>query len=162
MVRVVQHDRRSERQPGQRGSPLGIADAGATGSDHAGHAQREQAEADHEHLLRGDLAGRDRPLRAMRGVEVAVEGIVEEHAADVEEGKRQQQQRQPGIRERAAGEQGADQDVGPDGGQVGDAPQAQGNRQVHERSSVRTQASSRATASSTEPLRNGSGSTPQV
>ena len=181
-MHVVEHDRSGE--PGARCqcTPCRQSIRAAAGQGHGRHAARQQSETTSENLPGRHLARRNRTFWTVPGVELAVEGIVEKHAPDIEQRHRQQQRRQARIGQPASDQQHTHQDVGPDRWQVGDAPQPEGLPQIHGAlgpvsegaatscsptsstvsSSLRTQANSRATASSTVPLRNGSGSTPQV
>ena len=98
----------------------------------------------------------------MPGIEFAIEGIVEEHSPHVEQRQRQHQHGQLRAGKAAACKHHAHEHVAPHRGQVGNAAELQCQAQVQAPSSLRTHWSSRATASSTVPLRNASGSTPQV
>ena len=141
---------------------MGMPEWPAAGQRYARHAQRQQAEAGNEYLACGNLTRWNRAFGTMLGVKGVIEGIIEKHPTDIEGRKCQQEQRQSRIRQGSAGEHDPHEHVGPHRRQVGDAAEPQCQAQVQAHSSLRTHKSSRATASSTVPLRNGSGSTPHV
>ena len=76
-------------------------------------SRRRACRIHHGHRLRRNLAGRDRALRPLGGIDRAVEIIVKVHAADVEQRHRQQHQAEAPALHRARRQHRAGQHIGP-------------------------------------------------
>ena len=94
---------------------------GATASDHHASATEEEDEADAPGPAQGDATGGDGALGAVLAVEGDVGGVIEDHAAGVEEGSAEGDPEKAEIGGRAAGEEPGGEGVCPDGGEVRNA-----------------------------------------
>jgi len=91
-----------------------------------------------------------------------LERVIEEHAANVEQRERCDEDEEPAVRRCRTRQRHAGKHVGPDRRQIGYAPELQRDGQFHTANSSLTQFNSRAIACSMPPARRCSGSAFQV
>ena len=115
--------------------PVAARDAVANPEQHA-KAERHHPETGREHGIGADQARRDRALGPLDRVDPGIEGIVQIHAGDVEQGQRHEQRQGPRIERVTARQHDAGQRVGPDGRQVGDAAEPERDLPAHARQLV--------------------------
>ena len=87
-------------------------------------AAKQQHRAQQPDRAGRDGAGRNRAFLAMRGIEADVAGVVQEHAADVEQARAAAEHGEPRPRS-APGQQPAREAIRPDGGKIGDPAEDQ-------------------------------------
>src|SRR5690606_11561704 len=128
----------------------------------------ERPEAPGEHLGAARASGRNGPLRPLARVDGGVERVVQEHPADVKGrgGAAEQDEGAQAERSATAPDDRAGEDVRPDRGQIRNATELEERPDLHDspRASrtLFVQASSRATASSSERRRCWGGKSPNV
>ena len=129
----------------------------------------KKQKTDGESFPEADAPRSNRSIGAMRAIEVRIERVVEEHAADVHQRHRRGHCRQArGVADHtAAGDDRAGEDVGPDCRKIRKARKQQVGARARQTGSYdssrrRTQVSSRAIAVHTSTLRCSAGNTSQV
>ena len=118
MTPVVENNKRDKHKPRAQGPPA------ATVFEAEPQPQQQQKTAPHQRESRGErrggtqLTGRDWPFRALGSIDLMVEGVVQQHAADIEEGEGGEQNQAVWRKRLATGERHPGKGIGPHGRQV--------------------------------------------
>lgn len=108
----------------------GDGDVGTSATDHHAGTAEQKDEADAPGGAEGDATGGDGALGAVLAVEGDVGGVIEDHAAGVEEGGSEGDPEQAEVGGGAAGEEPGGEHVGPDRGEVGYAGELEPGEEV--------------------------------